>query len=166
MNKQFFYDPPLCPNFKNKNPLPLTLGGRKLCYPILNLQANIKLTLGKIMWKLIIKQHAQCIYRAVSRANFILVDQYGCQKNVPKKQKVKLLTLTCLFVKRKFNETHKDFSINYPFKNKCRKTISVFNLPSTKLQNTLESNSLDKPMQLVSIELLPFWLCFFFDHVS
>ena len=48
------------------------------------------------------------------------------QKNVPKKQKVKLLTLTCLFVKRKFKETHKDFSINYPYNNKCGKTIFSF----------------------------------------
>ena len=26
----FFHDPPFCPNFKNKNPLPLIWGGRKL----------------------------------------------------------------------------------------------------------------------------------------
>ena len=31
----------------------------------------------------------------------------GTQKNVPKKQKIKLLILTSLFVKRKFKETHK-----------------------------------------------------------
>ena len=50
----------------------------------------------------------------------------GTQKNVPKKQKVKLLTVTCLFVKRKFNETHKDFSINYPYNNKFRIMIFSF----------------------------------------
>ena len=31
----------------------------------------------------------------------------GAQKNVPKKQKVKLLELTCLFVKRKFDEARR-----------------------------------------------------------
>ena len=50
----------------------------------------------------------------------------GTQKNIPKKQKLKLLTLTCLFVKRKFDETHKDFSINYPYNNKCGKKIFSF----------------------------------------
>ena len=40
----------------------------------------------------------------------------GAQKNAPSSpKKAKLLTLTCLFVKRKFNETHKDFSVNYPY---------------------------------------------------
>ena len=29
ISEQFFHDPPLCPNFKNKIP-PLILGGRKL----------------------------------------------------------------------------------------------------------------------------------------
>ena len=29
ISEQFFHDPPLCPNFKNKKP-PLILGGRKL----------------------------------------------------------------------------------------------------------------------------------------
>ena len=47
----------------------------------------------------------------------------GTQKNVPKKQKVKLLKSTCLFIKRKFNETHKDFIINYPYNKKCGKRI-------------------------------------------
>ena len=51
----------------------------------------------------------------------------GAQKNAPKKQKAKLLTLTCLFIKRKFKETYKDFIINYPYKNKCGKTIFSFN---------------------------------------
>ena len=49
--------------------------------------------------------------RATSRASFIPVDRYGHPKKVPKKEKVKLLTITCLFVKRKFNEIPKDFSI-------------------------------------------------------
>ena len=50
----------------------------------------------------------------------------GAQKYVPKKHKVKLLILTCLFVERKFNETHKGFSINYPYNNKCGKAIFNF----------------------------------------
>ena len=40
----------------------------------------------------------------------------GTQKNAPKKQKVKLLGLMCSFAKRKFNETHKDFSIQQMWK--------------------------------------------------
>ena len=87
--------------------------------------------------------------RAVSRANFILVVQYGRRKKCPKKQKVKLLTLTCLFIKRKFKETHKDFSINYPYNSKCGKTLTLL---LTKLQNTLAPNSLDKLIQLNSME--------------
>ena len=51
----------------------------------------------------------------------------GAQKNTPKKQQVKLLGLTCLFVKTKFNKTNKDFNINYPYNSKCRKTIFSFN---------------------------------------
>ena len=50
--------------------------------------------------------------RAISRANSYRLTGMGTQKNVLKKQKVQLLILTCLFVKRKFNKTHKDFSIN------------------------------------------------------
>ena len=50
----------------------------------------------------------------------------GTQKNVPKKQKVKLLVLTCLFVKSKFNKSHKYFSINYPYNKKCGKMILSF----------------------------------------
>ena len=38
----------------------------------------------------------------------------GTQQNIPKNQNVKLLTLICLFVKSKFNDPPKDFSINYP----------------------------------------------------
>ena len=77
----------------------------------------------------------------------------GAQKNVPKKQKVKLLTLTCLFIKRKFKETHKDFSINNLYNSKCGKTIFSFLTPLlTKLQNTLTPNSLDKLIQLNSME--------------
>ena len=36
----------------------------------------------------------------------------GAQKNVPKKQNIKLSGLTYIFVKKKFNETHKNFSVN------------------------------------------------------
>ena len=50
----------------------------------------------------------------------------GTQKNVPNKQKVKLLVLTCLFVKSKFNKSHKYFSINYPYNKKCGKMILSF----------------------------------------
>ena len=76
----------------------------------------------------------------------------GTQKNIPQIQKVRLLT-TFLFMKRKFNETHKVFSINYPYNNKCGKTIfSFLTLVSTKLQNNLVPNSLDKLMQLISME--------------
>ena len=50
----------------------------------------------------------------------------GIQKNVPKKQKVKFLSLTCLFTKREFNGTHKDFSINYTSSKKHGKTIFSF----------------------------------------
>ena len=77
----------------------------------------------------------------------------GTKKNVPRKQKVKVLTLTCLFVKKKFNETHKDFSINYSYNKKCRKSKFQFlTLLSTKLQNILVPNSLAKLMQLISME--------------
>ena len=41
----------------------------------------------------------------------------GAQANVPKTQKVKLVTLACLFVKRK---------LNYPYNNKSGKTIFSF----------------------------------------
>ena len=51
----------------------------------------------------------------------------GAQKNVPKKQNVKLLALTCLFGKRKFNETHNDFSINYPTITNVKRQFSVLN---------------------------------------
>ena len=51
----------------------------------------------------------------------------GAQKNNPKKQNIKLLGLTCMFVKRKFDETHKDFSINYSYNSKCGKTVHSFN---------------------------------------
>ena len=74
----------------------------------------------------------------------------GAQKNNPKKQNVKLLGLTCMFVKRKFDETHKDFSINYSYNVEKRFTVLTFF--STKLRNTLVPNSLDKLMQLVSLE--------------
>ena len=56
----------------------------------------------------------------------IFTGPMGAQKNVPIKQKVKLLTSTCLFVKRKFNETKKVFSINYSYNSKCTKMIFSF----------------------------------------
>ena len=55
------------------------------------------------------------------------------QKNVPKKQEVRLLGLTGLLVKRKFNETHKDFSINYPTTANVERQFSVVTFLSTKL---------------------------------
>ena len=67
------------------------------------------------------------------------------QDNVPKKQKVKLSTLTCLFVKRKFNETLK---ISVPLQQQMWKDDFQFlTLLSTKLQNTLAQNSLGKLAQ-------------------
>ena len=77
--------------------------------------------------------------RAVSRANFIPGDRYERPKNIPKKQPVKLLTLTCLLLKRK---------LNYPWKD----NFHFLTLISTKLRNTLAQNSLDKLMQLTSME--------------
>ena len=59
----------------------------------------------------------------VSRANFIPVDHYGCPNQCPQKQQVKLLGLACSFVNRKFNETQKYFSINYPYNSKL---VQVF----------------------------------------
>ena len=70
------------------------------------------------------------IGRGESRVNFIPVNRYGPLKNVSKNQKVKLLTLACLFLKKKFNETHKDFSINYSYSNKYGRQFSVFNSSS------------------------------------
>ena len=68
----------------------------------------------------------------------------------PKNRK---LTLTCLFVKRKFIEAHKDFSINYPLQQQMWKDDFQFlTLLSTKLRNTLAPNSLDKLIQLISME--------------
>ena len=52
-----------------------------------------------------------------------------------------------------FNETYKDFNINYPYYNKCGETIFGFlTLLSTKLLNTLAPNSSDKLMQLASMQ--------------
>ena len=70
----------------------------------------------------------------------------GAQKNIPRKQKVKLLGLTCLFVKRKFNQTHKDFSINY------KRRFSILSFLLTEIRNILVPNSLDKLVQLISLE--------------
>ena len=63
-----------------------------------------------------------------------------------------MLTLTCLFVKRKFNETYKDFSINYSATANVEKRVSVLTPLSAKLRNNLAPNSLDKLMQLTSLE--------------
>ena len=59
-------------------------------------------------------------YRALFRMNFIPVDQYQHPKKCSQKTK------NCLFLKRKFNETNKDFSINYTCNSKCGKTIFQF----------------------------------------
>ena len=88
--------------------------------------------------------------RAVSRANFIPVDQYGRPKKCPPplKKKLKLLGLTCLFLKRKYNETHKDFSVKIISTTadvERRFSFLIFLL--TKLRNTLAPHSLDKLMQ-------------------
>ena len=45
----------------------------------------------------------------------------GAQKNVPKKQKVINLKLSCLLLKKKFYEILEDFSIAYPIYSKCGK---------------------------------------------
>ena len=69
----------------------------------------------------------------------------GAQKNVPKKQKVKLLGLTCLFVKRKFDEARRTTA-------NVERWFSILTFLLTKLQNTLTPNSLDKLMQQISME--------------
>ena len=90
--------------------------------------------------------------RAISRANFILVHQYGCPKKFPQKQKVKLLTLNSLFVKRKFNKIQR-FQYKLPLQQKLWKVDFQFlTLSSTKLWNTLAPSSLDKLIQLISME--------------
>ena len=76
----------------------------------------------------------------------------GAQKNAPKKQKVKLLGLTCLFIKRKFNETHKTSILTTPTTANMERQFSVLTFLSTKLWNTLASNSLDKLMQVIPME--------------
>ena len=37
ISEQFFHDPPLCLNFKNKKPLPLILGGEETMYSFFHL---------------------------------------------------------------------------------------------------------------------------------
>ena len=66
----------------------------------------------------------------------------------PLKKKLKLLGLTCLFLKRKYNETHKDFSVKIISTTadvERRFSFLIFLL--TKLRNTLAPHSLDKLMQ-------------------
>ena len=59
-----------------------------------------------------------------------------------------------MFVKRKFNETQKDFSFNYPYTtaNVERRFSFVFFFFPAKLRNALAANSLDKLRQLISME--------------
>ena len=49
----------------------------------------------------------------------------GTQKKCPKKPKSLTVDINLFVCKRKFNETRKDFSINYPY-NQCGKTIFSF----------------------------------------
>ena len=49
------------------------------------------------------------------------------QKYVPKKQKVRFLKLTCLFLKNKFYETFQDFTIDHPFTSKFGMGTLSFN---------------------------------------
>ena len=78
------------------------------------------------------------VFRKVN-VNYIICDKYlrtvkrdlchkrnrltgmGSQKNVPKKQKVINLKLSCLLLKKKFYEILEDFSIAYPIYSKCGK---------------------------------------------
>ena len=61
----------------------------------------------------------------------------GAQKNVPKIQKVELLTLACLFVKRKFKETLRISLLTTPATGKVGRRFSVLTLLLTKLPNIL-----------------------------
>ena len=70
----------------------------------------------------------------------------GAQKNIPKKQKVRLLKLTCLFLKRKFNQTKISILTTSTTAN-VERQFSVLILLSTKQRNTMAPNSLDKLMQ-------------------
>ena len=70
--------------------------------------------------------YAAAIFQTVFRANFILVNWYDPPKKGLKKQKVRLMKLTCLFLKGKFKESNKDLSINYPYNSKCEKMILNF----------------------------------------
>ena len=49
-------------------------------------------------------------YKAISRANFITVERFGCSKNVLKKEKYKFFKLTCLFLQKKVDETVHDMN--------------------------------------------------------
>ena len=60
-----------------------------------------------------------------------------------------------MFVKRKFNETQKDFSFNYPYTTanvERRFSVFIFYFFPAKLRNALVANSLDKLRQLISME--------------
>ena len=71
------------------------------------------------------KLYDHMLYIRIQRVSYQLTG-LDPQKNFPKKQKVKLLTLTCFFLKSKFNESPKDFSINYSLNNKCGTSIFSF----------------------------------------
>ena len=53
------------------------------------------------------QMHTYHKIKAVSRVNFIPVDQYGLPRKCPVKQKVTFLKLTCLFLKRSFMKRFK-----------------------------------------------------------
>ena len=76
----------------------------------------------------------------------------GAQKNVPEEQNVKLLGLTCMFVKRKSMKLIKISVLTTPTTANVKRRFSVLTFPSTKLRNKLAPNSLDKLMQLISLE--------------
>lgn len=84
-------------------------------------------------------------------ANFILIDWYGYQKNVPKKQEAKILKLICFFFfrKKRFYKTPQDFTIDYPFNSKYGKIVSVLTLLSAT--ECFAPNPIDKLMQLISL---------------
>ena len=56
-----------------------------------------------------------------------LLTSVGTQQNFPEKQKVKLLTLICLFVKRKFNKLIKISLLTKPTATNAERLFSVFN---------------------------------------
>ena len=57
-----------------------------------------------------------------------------------------------MFLKRKFNETLKLSVLTAPTTPNVERRFSVLTFLSTKLRNTLVPNSLDKLIQLISME--------------